>query len=73
MTPALPMLRPPVTITMFFVELDEVSDLALIEIIYDGIVGFNIRIRITKCASTVGGDVENAPIAYSYSTDFWSL
>ena len=55
------------------VELDEVGDLALIKIIFDCIVGFNIRIRITKCASIVGGDVENAPIAYSYSTDFRSL
>ena len=52
------------------VELDEVGDLALIEIIFDCIVGFNIRIRITNCASIVGDDVGNAAIAYSYSADF---
>ena len=52
------------------VELDEVGDLALIKIIFDCIVGFNIRIRITNRASIVGDDVGNAAIAYSYSADF---
>jgi hypothetical protein len=55
------------------VKLDKVSNLALIEIIFNGIVGLDIRIRITNCASIVGDDVRNATVTNSYSADFQEL
>ena len=52
------------------VKLDKVSNLALIEIKFDGIVGLDIRIRITDRASVVGDNVGNATVANSYSANF---
>ena len=52
------------------IKLDIVSNLALIEIIFDGIVGLNIGIGVANCASIVGDDVGNTTIANSYSADF---
>ena len=52
------------------VKFDKVSDLSLLEIIFNGIVGLDSRIRITNCASVVGDDVGNGTGANSYSADF---
>ena len=52
------------------VKLDKVSNLALIEIKFDGIVGLDIRIGITDRASVVGDNVGNATVANSYSANF---
>ena len=52
------------------VKLDKVSNLALFEIIFDGIVGLDIRIGITNRASVVSDNVRNATVANSYSADF---
>ena len=52
------------------VKFDEVRNLALFEIIFNSIVGLDVRIRITNCASVVGDDVGNAAVADSYSADF---
>ena len=55
------------------VKFDEVSDLALLEIIFDSIIGFNSRIGITNRASVVGDNVGNAAGTNSYSADFQEL
>jgi len=55
------------------VKFDEVSDLALLEIKFDCIIGFNRRIRITNRASVVSDEVGNGTRANSYSADFQKL
>jgi len=55
------------------VKFDDVSDLALLEIIFDSVVDFNNRIGITNCASVVGDNVGNSVGANSYSADFQEL
>jgi len=52
------------------VKFDEVSDFALLNIIFDSVIDFNSRIGITNCASVVGDNVGNTAGTNSYSANF---
>jgi hypothetical protein len=55
------------------VKFDKVSDLALLEIKFNSIVGFDSRIRVTNCASVVSDNMRNSAGPNSHSADFEQL
>lgn len=55
------------------IELDEVSDLALFEVVLDGIVSLDEGVGVTDGATVVGDDMRNASVTDSNTADFKKL
>lgn len=55
------------------IKLDESGDLALLQVVLDGIVGFDVRVWVADSSSIVGDDVWNTTVANENLLDFAEL